>query len=389
VSVNTAGLVPGVYNGAVNASIGPNTRTARVVLIVQPPLAPMSAVRKADGCTPTRVVLTETRLPESYTVPAGWPQDLIAHLYDDCGNAISNGTVIASFNNGDAPLRLLNDGLSADYFATWQPQGALLSNTIIKFTATAAPLQSATLEIRGTVATNAFNPPSLLSTGVVHIYNPVIGGPVAPGNLVLIYGKNLAGVSEATPAPLPGNYKGTQILVEGRPSPFFYVDPEFVVAQLPTDLLPARSYPVVAQVNGAISVPINIAVVGTRPGVATLSDGRVIAQHGADYSLVTDASPAKPGESLLMYLTGLGATNPSVQAGAFTPLSPLSPAAMQPTVTVDGTPAQVQFAGLTPTAIGLFQINFVVPATARSGDLDLVITQNGTPANATKLIVRK
>ena len=56
-------------------------------------------------------------------------------------------------------------------------------------------------------------------------------------------------------------------------------------------------------------------------------------------------------------------------------------------VTVDGQPADVLFAGLTPGGVGLYQINFVVPASARSGNLDVEITQEGAKANTTKLLV--
>jgi len=56
-------------------------------------------------------------------------------------------------------------------------------------------------------------------------------------------------------------------------------------------------------------------------------------------------------------------------------------------LTVDGQAADVVFAGLTPGGVGLYQINFIVPANARAGNLDVDITQAGVKANATKLVV--
>ena len=97
--------------------------------------------------------------------------------------------------------------------------------------------------------------------------------------------------------------------------------------------------------------------------------------------------PAKPGEAIVTYLSGMGVTNPVVASGQTAPLTVLLPAVIQPTVTVDGQPAAIAFAGLTPGGIGLFQINFTVPAGARAGDLDVVIVQNGIKANVTKLPV--
>ena len=82
----------------------------------------------------------------------------------------------------------------------------------------------------------------------------------------------------------------------------------------------------------------------------------------------------------------MGATNPPVASGQATPLQ-LVPTTVQPTVTLDGQPVSYAYAGLTPTGIGLYQINLTVPASARSGNLDLVVTQNGVVANTTKLPV--
>lgn len=85
---------------------------------------------------------------------------------------------------------------------------------------------------------------------------------------------------------------------------------------------------------------------------------------------------------------GLGATDPSVPSGTRAPSNPLTAALVPPRVTIDGQPAQVVFAGLTPGGAGLFQINFAVPAGARTGvPLDVLVKQGETTANVTKLTV--
>jgi uncharacterized protein (TIGR03437 family) len=58
-------------------------------------------------------------------------------------------------------------------------------------------------------------------------------------------------------------------------------------------------------------------------------------------------------------------------------------------VTLDGADATVQFAGLTPGLVGLYQINFQVPRQARTGELTLIVSQNGASSNATRLPVSK
>jgi uncharacterized protein (TIGR03437 family) len=49
----------------------------------------------------------------------------------------------------------------------------------------------------------------------------------------------------------------------------------------------------------------------------------------------------------------------------------------------------VQFAGLTPGFVGLYQVNFQVPSNSGTGDLTLIVSQNGVPSNATRLPVSK
>jgi uncharacterized protein (TIGR03437 family) len=67
--------------------------------------------------------------------------------------------------------------------------------------------------------------------------------------------------------------------------------------------------------------------------------------------------------------------------------TPLAQASVQPTVTLDGTAVNIGYAGLSPGWIGLYQINFQVPSSARTGDLPLVIIQNDTAANTATLPV--
>jgi uncharacterized protein (TIGR03437 family) len=85
-----------------------------------------------------------------------------------------------------------------------------------------------------------------------------------------------------------------------------------------------------------------------------------------------------------MYLAGMGATNPGVSSGA---ASPQASVTVPPTVTVDGQMASFIYAGLTPGLAGLYQINFQVPAGARSGNLTTIVTQNGVASNVTTLPV--
>jgi uncharacterized protein (TIGR03437 family) len=97
----------------------------------------------------------------------------------------------------------------------------------------------------------------------------------------------------------------------------------------------------------------------------------------ADFSLVNTASPAKIGEAVQVFLTGLGPVNPPVAAGAAGPTSPMSVVTNDVVVTVDGIKAKVQYQGLAPQLAGLYQLNVTIPAGVTTGSdvtLEIVTT---------------
>jgi uncharacterized protein (TIGR03437 family) len=93
-------------------------------------------------------------------------------------------------------------------------------------------------------------------------------------------------------------------------------------------------------------------------------------------------TPAHANQILTAYGAGWGATTPaavvgSLAAGAATLTGKYS-------LTVGGKPADVSYAGLSPTYAGLYQINFTVPAGLDPGNQPIVLTIDGvkTPVGA-------
>ena len=140
------------------------------------------------------------------------------------------------------------------------------------------------------------------------------------------------------------------------------------------------------EANGALTIPDSLTIAPAQPGLLSFADRRLIAQH-PDYSLISADSPAKQGEAITLYLVGMGATDVPVASGVPSPGVPLANAKSQPAVTIGGRTAPLIFAGLTPGAVGLYQINLFVP-TGQTGDLAVVVTQNGVVANAAVIPVR-
>jgi uncharacterized protein (TIGR03437 family) len=114
----------------------------------------------------------------------------------------------------------------------------------------------------------------------------------------------------------------------------------------------------------------------------------LVAQH-ADYSNVGKpglfpdkpanyTTPARPGETILLYGTGFAAANPA--SGSLTDkVYGLNPV---PTATIGNLAAQVQFAGLIPGFAQLYQVNVTIPAETPAGDLPLIAIVNGIPSPA-------
>lgn len=386
ITVDPRTLTAGVYRGEVTIVSADAAQTVPVTLFVTDASAAPVSQSRAAACSANRMAVATTGLVNNFTVPAGWPATLAVEVRDNCGTAVSNATVVARFSNGDAPMTLDVDGLTGTYSATWQP-GTALEQANVTFSALNADFPEARTTLVGSVKENKF--PVLFRNGTIHNLDPKLGGLLSPGLVAQVYGSNMAAVAESTGSvPLSTNYKSTSVLVGPYEAPLYYVSPGQLVVQLPFELTPNRSYPILISANGALTVPDQIDVVAVQPGVAAFTDGKIIAQH-SNFVLVDSTNPAKRGEFLIMYLVGLGGTNQLVASGAPSPgTSPLPVLTVAPTVTIDGAPAETVFAGLTPGGVGLYQINFKVPDNARlNAPLDVVVKQGAYTANVTTLTV--
>jgi uncharacterized protein (TIGR03437 family) len=401
ISVDPTGLATGVYTGDVSVSIGAVLQSVNITFVVQNAAAstttPSARPKAAAACTPTQLAITQTGIPNNFIVPAGWSAPLTVQINDDCGSPVTNANVIASLSNGDAPLYLIGDSLG-NYSAIWQPGAANGNNMVVNFTAMAGTLQSGVAQLFGAVIPNPTPPPSLAPGGTLNNLNPVVGAPLAPGTIAQVYGSGLAASATSTGTlPLPIMFNNTFALVGSAQAPLYSLSNGQIDIQIPSELSAPQQVPVVLSVNNALTQPVILNLVPAAPGVLSANDGptppsvqngaHLIAQHAADFSLVSSSNPSQPGEYLIMYLVGMGVTNPLVASGVQTPSSPLSIVTHEPTVTVGSQPATIAFAGLTPGFVGLYQINFQVPSSAPSGDVEVDVIQNGVPANPTLLPV--
>jgi len=110
----------------------------------------------------------------------------------------------------------------------------------------------------------------------------------------------------------------------------------------------------------------------------------------ADYSLVSAAKPAAAGETVQLFLTGMGAVSPTPADGAAGSLNPLSSTTASPlAVYVGGVPAKIQVSFLHTQYPGLYQMNVTLPsALPGSGTLPLAIETPNAFHDQVDIVVR-
>src|SRR5207249_2187869 len=105
-----------------------------------------------------------------------------------------------------------------------------------------------------------------------------------------------------------------------------------------------------------------------------------------DFSLVTPANPARAGDVVLIYLTGLGQTTPALQTGNLQPGTALNNTGPV-TVTIGGQNALVVYSIASPGFAGLYQIAVTVPSGV-TGFSDVVVKAGTATSNTVKLSVQ-
>jgi uncharacterized protein (TIGR03437 family) len=194
--------------------------------------------------------------------------------------------------------------------------------------------------------------------------------PISGGSMTTLFGTGLAdAVAKPESVPLPTQFGGVSVTIDGIPAPLFFVSPNQINLQTPFAVQGPTAEIVVTK-NGQTSNTVEVPVAATSPGVFSVQQsgfGPGIITH-ADYSLVTDLNPARLGEVVILFLTGLGAVDPPFADGTAGPLDPLS-FTTDPNIAVlfDGVAGDVQFSGAAPNFVGLYQLNVQIPTTGFTG----------------------
>jgi uncharacterized protein (TIGR03437 family) len=242
--------------------------------------------------------------------------------------------------------------------------------------------------------------PQTSSSAFVSAANPAGGNALASLSIGSLYGVNLAGgtaVADVAP-PLPFTLGGVTMTIGGATAPLFFVSPTQVNFQVPLVIFGGAQAQVPLTITqGTQSATINVPIRTYSPALfATNSQGTGqgsvlianTASMAAPVAAFPGSRPARAGEFISIYCTGLGDVRNRPGPGSPAPSNPLSATLAAPSVTVGGAPATVSFSGLAPGYVGLYQVNAQVPGTAVNGAaVPVVLTIGGVTSNTVTIAV--
>jgi uncharacterized protein (TIGR03437 family) len=298
---------------------------------------------------------------------------------------------ISVSNRGSGSLTVSSADVTTDDAGTWLSANSAGNNT---YALRATTDSLAVGSYLGTVLlnSNAANSPHRVRvklqvtarTGPVSFYKGAVNGasfettrPLAPGVIASTFGAQLTdATASASTLPLPTELSGTKVLINGVAAPLYFVAAGQVNFQVPYGV-PEGQGTLQMMRDGQMGNPVSIQIDSFSAGVFRIGIGEYgaiqNASQGNKFPIPTalglqfglETAPARPGDVLVIYATGLGPLDNAVQSGAAAPDSPLARAIVIPTVNFGssfaGPLATPIFVGLAPGFVGLFQVNVVIP----------------------------
>jgi len=217
---------------------------------------------------------------------------------------------------------------------------------------------------------------------------------IAPNTWVAIRGVNLGPAGDArtwlasdfTGTQMPTQLDGVSVTVNGKSAYVEYISPTQINILTPSTAI-SGTVQVVVSNNGKATPAFPAQSQALSPSFFVFNGGYVAATH-ANGSLLGPATlypgyttPAKPGETIVLYANGFGPTQTPIAAGSVVQSGTL---ATLPVVTIGNATASVAFAGL--VAPGEFQFNVVVPSSVPNGDQPITATYGGMTTQTGALV---
>ena len=246
-----------------------------------------------------------------------------------------------------------------------------------------------------------FNVTSIGRVPVATVAGFVNGASFRPGwvagSLGSIFGTALVeginGVAAASSAPFPTTLRGVKITVEGLDAPLISLvsqgGQDQINLQVPAGIPTTGTVTVVIENNGSRATITGIPVVPISPAIFEFELGgtKYAAALHADFSVVTPQNPARIGEIILLFLTGMGPTSPALLTNVAGPVPPAI-TVRSPSVGLNGAGQEILGSFYAPGLYTAYQINFRIGSDVRSGLANLSVVVDGVASQDAKLPIQ-
>lgn len=209
--------------------------------------------------------------------------------------------------------------------------------------------------------------PTYSAASIVNAASNEVGG-LAPNTFATLYGANLAfatramGPEDIRGGRLPTELAGVRVLVDGIFSIIYYASPSQVNLLIPS-LGGRPEVELQLTVDGRAGPAVTIRLQEVAPALFELDSKSPVATH-ADWSVITGDAPARPGEDVVLYATGLGSTEPETVYGYIPQGAARIKRWQEFQVLLGGQVVEanrIAYVGVMPGFAGLYQINLKLP----------------------------
>lgn len=241
--------------------------------------------------------------------------------------------------------------------------------------------------------------PTIRSGGVEDAASGLVGQGLAPGSYISIYGSGLSELTRVfSTGYLPLSLSNVSVSFDApaqgisAPGRIHFVSDGQVNVQIPWEFQGLNSVKMKVSIgnwsSGVYDVPLN----EYSPGIFEYDDAtsgrRLAASLDQNYQVISGANPVGKGDSAQLFVNGLGKTTNQPASGEASPSENLSITHAIPTVMIGGHNAPVQFSGLAPGLVGLYQINVQIPMDAPSGIQPLTVSVGGVESQTSQIAVK-
>ena len=263
--------------------------------------------------------------------------------------------------------------------------------------------QQFTGEVIGTDLVVEFNGTARMQPAIGSVVNAAsfqVGPGLAPGSYITIFGAALSDATRVFNTPyLPLSLAGVSVSFDAPearlslPGRLHFVSEKQINVQIPWEFQGLNKVKMKVIIGDSYSdVYEKLTLSDYSPAAFEYTDadsGRLLAAVlDSANKLVKVANPAQRGKVISISANGLGPVDSQPPSGEPTPADRLYTVTHFPSVTIGGKAAQVNWAGLAPYNVGLYQINVVVDPDTPTGIQPVVITANGIRSKAANLPVQ-